>query len=83
MPKPWTKNVQVAFVTISQNLFVTNPTLTSLIKLWHKNYGSLRIVNCQALLTAQEVFELTTFQNVVMRDIEASKNTLVKKLVLE
>ena len=79
VPKPWAKSVISAFQTMSQTLFVTNPTLNQVLSSWYRSFGHLRLVSATRLLTHPDVFELTAFQSKVVKDIEAMKNVLLKK----
>ena len=79
VPKPWNKSYISATVAMNQQLFVTNPTLNQVLNLWYRKYSSVRLINGKALLTHPEVFELTTYQSMIVRDIETVKNALLKK----
>ena len=79
MPKPWAKSVQLAFLTLQERLFVTNPTLIQVLNLWHRDYSKVRLVNPVTLLTHLDVMELSTHQSMVIKDIESIRMLLLKK----
>ena len=82
VPKPWNKSFVSALMSMGKSLFVTNPTLNQVLNLWYKNFSQLRLVNAKALLTHGEVFELTIFQGLVVRNIDAAKTQLLRKRVI-
>ncbi len=78
VPKPWNRTFVSARDTMYKNLFVTNPALNQVLNLWFSKYSSMRLINSKALLNS-DVFELTTYQALIVRDIESAKNILLKK----
>ena len=44
VPKPWNQNFLAASVAMSEVLFVTNPTLAAVLKLWYQEYTHYRYV---------------------------------------
>lgn len=79
VPKPWNKSFLSATTVMRQQLFVTNPTLNQVLNLWYPKYSSTRLINGKALLTHPEVLELTTYQSIVVKEIESVKNILLKR----
>ncbi len=79
VPKPWNRSFSAAHVAMSELLFVTNPTLNSVLNLWHRNYGALRLVSSKGLVTHEKVFELAAYQNLVVKENERVRNVLLKK----
>ena len=79
VPKPWNKSFVSALASMGKSLFVTNPTLNQVLNLWYKNFSQLRLVNAKALLTHSEVLELTIYQGLVVRNIDAAKAQLLRK----
>ncbi|EDO45806.1 predicted protein [Nematostella vectensis] len=79
VPKPWYKSYLMASAAIEQDLFVTNPTMAGVLDLWHKTFGTLRLVDKNDIQMRPEALELAMFQNVVMRHIEIAKETLLKR----
>lgn len=69
----------MAFVTLQERLFVTNPTLSQVLSLWHKDYSRVRLVNPVTLLTHPDVMDLSTYLSTVMKDIESVRMLLLKK----
>lgn len=80
VPKPWNKSYTTACTAIAELLFVTNATLRSVLNLWHETYGQLRLVNSRELVT-HKVFELSLYQNMVVKENERVRNILLKKYV--
>lgn len=78
VPKPWAKSVEASYITMTQSLYVTNPTLRQVLNLWYKSYTNIRFVNTKSLLTHSEVIELAVFQGAIVGDVETVKNTLIK-----
>ena len=83
VPKPWNKSFVSAHASMGKSLFITNPTLNQVLNLWYKNFSQLRLVNAKALLTHSDVFELTIYQGLVVRQIDAAKAQLLRKLVID
>lgn len=79
VPKPWNKNFVSAQAFMGKTLFITNPTLTQVLNLWYKSFSQLRLVNARAILSHSEVFELTIYQGLVVRSIDAAKSQLLRK----
>lgn len=79
VPKPWNKSFVSSHASMGKSLFITNPTLNQVLNLWYKNFSQLRLVNARALLTHSEVFELTIYQGLVVRHIDAAKTQLLRK----
>ena len=81
VPKPWNKSFVSAHALMGKSLFITNPTLNQVLNLWYKNFSQLRLINARALSTHSEVFELTIYHGLVVRQIDAAKTQLLRKLV--
>ena len=79
VPKPWNKSFVSAHVSMGKSLFITNPTLNQVLNLWYKSFSQLRLVNAKVLLTHSEVFELTIYQGLVVRNIDAARTQLLRK----
>lgn len=79
VPKPWNKSFVSAHTSMGKTLFITNPTLNQVLNLWYRNFNQLRLVNAKVLLTHSEVFELTIYQGMVVRNIDASRTQLLRK----
>ena len=79
VPKPWNKSFVSAHVSMGKSLFITNPTLNQVLSLWYKSFSQLRLINAKALLTHSEVFELTIYQGLVVRSIDAARTQLLRK----
>ena len=79
VPKPWNKSFVSAHVSMGKSLFITNPTLNQVLNLWYKSFSQLRLVNAKAMLTHSEVFELTIYQGLVVRNIDAARTQLLRK----
>lgn len=79
MPKAWAKSVQLALLSLQERLYVTNPTLSQVLNLWHRDYSKVRLVNPVTLLTHPDVMELSTHQSIVIKDIESVRMLLLKK----
>lgn len=79
VPKPWNKSFVSAHVSMGKSLFITNSTLNQVLNLWYKMFSHLRLVNAKALLTHSEVFELTIYQGLVVRNIDSARTQLLRK----
>lgn len=79
VPKPWNRSFVTAHTAMRKTLYVTNPTLNQVLNLWYKNFSQLRLVNAKALVSQSEVFELTIYQGLVVRSIDAAKTQLLRK----
>ena len=72
----------MAFLSLQERLFVTNPTLSQVLNLWHRDYAKVRLVNPVMLLTHPNVMDLSAYQSAVMKDIESVRMLLLKKYVM-
>ncbi|XP_028408947.1 dynein heavy chain 7, axonemal-like [Dendronephthya gigantea] len=79
VPKPWNKSYLSARLAMEHDLFVTNATMSGVLDLWYKSFGSLRLVDIQDIKRRPEALELAVFQNIVMKHIELARETLIKK----
>ncbi|CAI8004188.1 Dynein heavy chain 7, axonemal [Geodia barretti] len=79
VPKPWNQTFLTAGMAMSETLFVTNPTVAAMLRIWHQEYTHYRLVNCAGLLSRSEVYEMADFDRVVKRDLESSKTLLTTK----
>lgn len=79
VPKPWAKTYRLNKHTISRSLHLTNPIIRQVLSSWHKNYSKTRLIKRCTLLNKGEVMEMSTYQTMVIKDIEAAKSLLLKK----
>ncbi|CAK8675251.1 unnamed protein product [Clavelina lepadiformis] len=79
VPKPWYQSYVNASDLIRENLNVINPTMMSVLDLWHVSFGRMRLVDVEDFHKREESMELQTFQGLVMRHIEIAKDKLLKK----
>ncbi|KAJ6652606.1 hypothetical protein lerEdw1_011258 [Lerista edwardsae] len=79
VPKPWNKSYLAARNYISENLHAMNPTMLAVLDLWQTSFKDLRLVDKHAFHNRPESMELSFFQNVALRQMEAAKDTLFKK----
>nr|DBA34563.1 TPA: hypothetical protein GDO54_002113 [Pyxicephalus adspersus] len=83
VPKPWKKSFLANYNFIKENLNSVNPTMAAVLDLWHSSFGQLRLIDTDEFHSRQESMELSIFQNIVMRNIDAAKDTLLKKWFAE
>ncbi|XP_060113048.1 dynein axonemal heavy chain 7 [Heteronotia binoei] len=79
VPKPWNKSFIAARNYIYENLHAVNPTMLAVLDLWQTSFKNLRLVDKEAFHSRQESMELSFFQNIVVRHMEAAKDMLFKK----
>ena len=79
VPKPWARTVEISYRAISQELFLTNPTIRQVLNLWYKSYSNLRLVNTKSLLTHGEVIELALYQGAILKEIESVRTLLLRR----
>ncbi|KAM4698368.1 dynein axonemal heavy chain 7 [Rhinophrynus dorsalis] len=79
VPKPWKKSFLANYNLIKENLHLINPTMAAVLDLWHLSFGQLRLIDAHEFHIRQESMELSIFQNLVMRHIDATKDKLIKK----
>ncbi|XP_068103443.1 dynein axonemal heavy chain 7-like [Hyperolius riggenbachi] len=79
VPKPWKKSFLANYNIIKENLNSINPTMAAVLDLWHSSFRQLRLVDTDEFHNRQESMELSVFQNLVMRNIDAAKDKLLKK----
>ncbi|XP_046514011.1 dynein axonemal heavy chain 7 [Equus quagga] len=78
LPKPWRKSFLSASSYIRDHLNAMNPTMLAVLDLWHGTFKKLRLVDVEEFHNRQEALELATFQSIVMRHMESTKETLLK-----
>ncbi|KAM9486848.1 dynein axonemal heavy chain 7-like, partial [Clarias gariepinus] len=79
VPKPWYESYHQARKRMSQHLHAINPTMLSIMKLWHMSYKNLRLLDVTEFHTREEALELFVFQQIVSRHIESAQATLLNK----
>ncbi|XP_070789387.1 dynein axonemal heavy chain 7 [Pituophis catenifer annectens] len=79
VPKPWNKSYIAARNYIKENLYAMNPTMMAVLDLWQTTFKDLRLIDKVAFHTRQDSMELSLFQNMILRQMEAAKDTLFKK----
>ncbi|KAK3568802.1 hypothetical protein QTP86_017405 [Hemibagrus guttatus] len=79
VPKPWNSSFHQARKRMSQHLHAINPTMLSVLNLWHVSFKSLRLVDVTEFHTREEVMELSVFQHIITRQIESAENVLLNK----
>uniref|UniRef100_A0A8B9W6S6 Dynein axonemal heavy chain 7 n=1 Tax=Bos mutus grunniens TaxID=30521 RepID=A0A8B9W6S6_BOSMU len=78
LPKPWRKSFLAASTYIRDHLNAMNPTMLSVLDLWHSTFKKLRLVDIEEFHNRQDALELSTFQTIVMKHMESAKETLLK-----
>uniref|UniRef100_A0A452E4H5 Dynein axonemal heavy chain 7 n=1 Tax=Capra hircus TaxID=9925 RepID=A0A452E4H5_CAPHI len=78
LPKPWRKSFLAASSYIRDHLNAMNPTMLSVLDLWHSTFKKLRLVDIEEFHNRQDALELSTFQTIVMKHMESAKETLLK-----
>ncbi|XP_058247474.1 dynein axonemal heavy chain 7 [Hemibagrus wyckioides] len=79
VPKPWNSSFHQARKRMSQHLHAINPTMLSVLNLWHVSFESLRLVDVTEFHTREKAMELSVFQHIVNRHIESAENVLLNK----
>uniref|UniRef100_UPI00398F1DFB dynein axonemal heavy chain 7 isoform X1 n=2 Tax=Pristiophorus japonicus TaxID=55135 RepID=UPI00398F1DFB len=83
VPKPWNKSFLLARNLIKANLNSVNPTMLAVLDLWQCSFKQLRFIDVDEFRNRIDSMELTTFQILVMRQIESAKEQLLKKWLPE
>ncbi|KAF4014246.1 hypothetical protein G4228_005292, partial [Cervus hanglu yarkandensis] len=78
LPKPWRRSFLAASSYIRDHLNAMNPTMLSVLDLWHSTFKKLRLVDTEEFHNRQDALELSTFQTIVMKHMESAKETLLK-----
>uniref|UniRef100_A0A8C5VKA7 Dynein axonemal heavy chain 7 n=1 Tax=Microcebus murinus TaxID=30608 RepID=A0A8C5VKA7_MICMU len=78
LPKPWRKSFLAASSYMRDHLNAINPTMLAVLDLWHSSFKKLRLIDIEEFHNRQEPLELSNFQTIVMRHMEAAKETLLK-----
>uniref|UniRef100_A0A452V4Q1 Dynein axonemal heavy chain 7 n=1 Tax=Ursus maritimus TaxID=29073 RepID=A0A452V4Q1_URSMA len=78
LPKPWRKSFLAASNYIKDHLNTLNPTMSSVVDLWHSTFKRLRLVDVEEFQNRQDALELSIFQTMVMKHMESAKETLLK-----
>nr|CAH8829193.1 unnamed protein product [Trichobilharzia regenti] len=83
VPKPWHSSFLSAYRFCQRNLFVTNTCMLQLLDLWHTTFADLRLIDVQELYSKTSAMELSAFQQICVKHIEATKERLLKKWLNE
>ncbi|XP_022247842.1 dynein heavy chain 7, axonemal-like, partial [Limulus polyphemus] len=79
VPKPWHKRFTIARKTIKQRLHLLNPCVCGLLHLWHRDYGSLRLLDIPFIMSKKEALDLSQFQQLIGKQLELSRDVLLKR----
>uniref|UniRef100_A0A6Q2WPZ0 Dynein axonemal heavy chain 7 n=1 Tax=Esox lucius TaxID=8010 RepID=A0A6Q2WPZ0_ESOLU len=79
VPKPWNKSFLHARKKIRDNLHSINPTMLSVLDLWHVSFEKIRLIDIEEFHNRAESMELSVFQQLVTRHIEGAKEILLRK----
>ncbi|XP_031440303.1 dynein axonemal heavy chain 7 [Clupea harengus] len=79
VPKPWHKSFLQAQRRMSERLHAINPTMLSVLDVWHGSFKKLRLVDVEEFHNREESMELHVFQQLVSKHIESAKDVLLKK----
>ncbi|XP_054113715.1 dynein axonemal heavy chain 7 isoform X7 [Callithrix jacchus] len=83
LPKPWRKSFLAASNYIRDHLNAMNPTMLAVLNLWHSNFKKLRLVDIEEFHNRRDALELSSFQNIIMKHMESTKETLLKRWLPE
>ncbi|KAA0715776.1 Dynein heavy chain 7, axonemal [Triplophysa tibetana] len=81
IPKPWKKSFLQAQKSMGKQLHSFNPTMLSVLNLWHVSYKKLRLVNVEDF--HNESLELSAFQQQVNEQIERANEVLLIRWIPE
>ncbi|XP_026865841.2 dynein heavy chain 7, axonemal [Electrophorus electricus] len=79
VPKPWKKSFHQAQKKMKENLHSFNPSMLSVLELWHVSFRKLRLIDVNEFHIRQESMELSAFQHMVSSHVECAKDVLLKK----
>ncbi|XP_041928965.1 dynein heavy chain 7, axonemal isoform X2 [Alosa sapidissima] len=79
VPKPWHKTFLQVKKRMTERLHAINPTMLSVLDLWHVSFKQLRLVDVEEFHNRKESMELHVFQQLVSKHIESAKDILLKK----
>ncbi|XP_060137433.1 dynein axonemal heavy chain 7 isoform X1 [Zootoca vivipara] len=79
VPKPWYRSFLAARAYINEHLYALNPTMLAVLDLWQTSFKNLRLFDKEAFHSRSDSMELSFFQNIVVRHMEATKDALFKK----
>ncbi|CAL8107738.1 unnamed protein product [Calicophoron daubneyi] len=83
VPKPWHPSFITALRYCQRHLFITNACMLQVLDLWHTSFADLRLIDIEELYSKPSAIELTTFQQICVKHIEAAKERLLKKWLNE
>ncbi|CAH8448881.1 unnamed protein product [Heterobilharzia americana] len=83
VPKPWHSSFLSAYRFCQRNLFVTSTCMLQLLDLWHTAFTDLRLIDVKELYSKSTAMELSGFQQICVKHIEAAKERLLKKWLSE
>ncbi|KAJ8410629.1 hypothetical protein AAFF_G00195330 [Aldrovandia affinis] len=83
VPKAWKKSFLYAQNMMRDNLYAINPTMLSVLNLWHVTYKSLRLINIEDFRNHPESLELGFFDQAIRQQIACAQGILLKKWFLD
>ncbi|KAL7881400.1 hypothetical protein AOLI_G00082480 [Acnodon oligacanthus] len=83
VPKPWKTSFHQTKKRMKIRLHSFNPTMLSMLDLWHVSFKKLRLVDVQEFHTRQESMELSVFKQLASKHIEGAKDVLMEKWLPE
>ncbi|KAF5402027.1 Dynein axonemal heavy chain 7 [Paragonimus heterotremus] len=83
VPKPWHPSFVASMRFCQRHLFTTNACMLQVLDLWHTSFANLRLIDIQELYAKPTAIELTAFQQICNKHIEAAKERLLKKWLNE
>uniref|UniRef100_A0A4W3JI36 Dynein axonemal heavy chain 7 n=1 Tax=Callorhinchus milii TaxID=7868 RepID=A0A4W3JI36_CALMI len=78
IPKPWHKSFLANRNYMKTHLNAINPTMLSVLDLWHTSFENLRLIDVKEFQSRQKALELSVFQVMFMKHIDAVKEKLLK-----
>ncbi|KAL7866083.1 hypothetical protein SRHO_G00113300 [Serrasalmus rhombeus] len=83
VPKPWKTSFHQTKKRMKIRLHSFNPTMLSMLDLWHVSFKKLRLIDVQDFHTRQESMELSVFKQLASKHIEGAKDVLMEKWLPE
>ncbi|XP_030642423.1 dynein heavy chain 7, axonemal [Chanos chanos] len=83
VPKPWNKSFLQAQRRMRNRLHSINPTMLSVLTLWHVSFKTLRLIDMKEFQAMSEPLELSVFRHLVNKHIECARDILLKKWIPE
>ncbi|XP_047008198.1 dynein axonemal heavy chain 7-like [Ictalurus punctatus] len=79
LPKPWKASFHQSQNRMSQHLHAFNPTMLSVLNLWHVSFKNFRLLDVTEFHNREEAIDIFDFYQIAGQHIKSAEDVLLKK----